>query len=346
MTFQLKPFRIGTIEVPLPVVLAPLAGYSDLPYRIICRRLGVKYCTTEMMLDKMVLIAGRLQNRMMAMTEEDHPVAGQLIGNMPDEMVQAAEVLCRKGFDAVDINFACPVRKALSRKRGGYMMTQAQQCGEIVRAVVRACDRPVTLKVRQKFKKAHDTEAFFAIADEAFAAGIASLCVHARSVEIKYAGRADWDFLAAVKQRYADKTIMGSGDILRPQAALDMLGQTGVDAVAVARGGLGNPWFFRQVQDLAAGREMYRPTIAEQRDVIERHFAHAVELYGPLKGPKIMRKFGIKYARMHPTPSKLRVAFVAVKKSQQWQEVLNKYYTAEYEGHRPAEPHPIDPSEF
>ncbi len=331
MTFELKPFRIGPIEVPLPVVLAPLAGYSDLPYRIICRRLGAKYCATEMMLDKMVLIMGRLHNRMMATTEEDHPIAGQLIGNTPDEMVKAAEELCRKGFDVVDLNFACPVRKALSRKRGGFMLTQVDLCAEILRAVVKAVDRPVTLKIRQKFKKAHDTEAFFAIADAAFAAGISSLCVHARSVEIKYAGRADWDFLAAVKQRYADKTIMGSGDILRPQAAIDMIQHTGVDAVAVARGGLGNPWFFRQVQDLAAGREMYRPTIAEQREVMERHFAHAIELYGPLKGPKIMRKFGIKYARMHPTPSKLRVAFVAVKRPQQWQEVLDKYYTDEYE---------------
>ena len=329
MSLTLKPFRIGGLQIPLPVVLAPLAGYSDLPYRLICRRLGAPYCTTEMMLDRMILLAGKLRNRLMTLTEEDHPVGGQLIGNDPAEMAAAAGVLCQEGFDVIDLNFACPVRKALSRKRGGHIHTQVELAGRIVRAVIAAADRPVTLKLRMKFKNDHDLSSFWGIADEAFAAGAAAICAHARSVEDKYRGRADWDFLAAVKQRYSDRTILGSGDILTPALALRMLEQTGVDAVTVARGGLGNPWFFRQVRDLAEGRPPYRPSIAEQRALLEDHFRRACDLYGPLRGPKMMRKFGIKYARLHPTPMKVRVAFVAIKRPAQWQEVLDRYYCDE-----------------
>lgn len=332
MQFKLSPCQIGDFTINVPVVLAPMAGYTDLPYRLICRRLGAGYCTTEMMLDRMVLLAGRkLQVRMMALSGEDHPVGGQLIGNDPLEMARAAEALAKNGFDVIDLNFACPVRKALSRKRGGYMLTQPRLCAEIVKAVVAAAGRPVTLKIRQRFKNDHDSAAFFEIADSAFAAGIAALCVHARSVEAKYTGRADWDFLASARQRYPDKTLIGSGDVLTPKLALDMLQKTGMSAVAVARGCLGNPWFFTQVQDLAEGREPYRPSVAEQRELILNHFIDAVALYGEEKGPGIMRKFGIKYARLHPTPKDVRVAFVAVKNERQWREVLEAYYSNETE---------------
>ncbi len=326
MTAALKPFRIGGVEVGFPVVLAALAGYSDLAYRLICRRLGAEYCTTEMMLDRVVLHRRKLRIRLLSLTDEDHPVAGQIIGNDPAEMADAAKMLAGLGFDVVDLNFACPVRKALARRRGGYLMTTPDRAVRIAREVIAASDRPVTVKLRQKFRSADDSGAFWRIAEAAFDAGAAGICLHARSVEQKYAGRADWAFLAEAKRHFGDRTIIGSGDVLEPADTLAMLRQTGVDAVAVARGCLGNPWFFRQVRDAAAGREPYRPGIGEQREVLLRHFEDSCELYGPLRGPKHMRKFGIKYARLHPQSKLVRAAFVAVKRPEQWREVLEKFY--------------------
>ncbi|HUU58261.1 MAG TPA: tRNA-dihydrouridine synthase [Phycisphaerae bacterium] len=347
MSVRLRPFRIGELEIPLPVVLAPLAGYSDLPYRLICRRLGAPYCATEMMLDRLLLSRGRHQARLLATDEDDHPIAGQIIGSDPAVMAEAAKVLCRIGFDVVDLNFACPVNKALRRRRGGYLMKDPELVERIVRSVVDVSDRPVTVKIRQKFREADTSEAGLEIAARSFDAGAAAVTVHARSVEAKYAGPADWAFLADLRARLPGRTMLGSGDILTAADALRMLRETGVDAVLAARGALGNPWFFRQVRDLADGRPPYRPAIDEQRRLLEGHFAHACEFYGALRGPRIMRGFGIKYARMHPAPKQLRMAFVEVKRSEDWNAVLETFYSAEYDaqGRARAEAGPDAPEE-
>ena len=324
---QPKPFRIGDVRIEFPVVLAAIAGYSDLAYRTICREHGAPYCATEMLLDQSVLAGGKLRRRLVQTDEADHPVAGQLIGNEPAVMAEAARSLCEAGFDVIDLNFACPVRKALARRRGGYLMRQPKGALAIVRAVVSAVERPVTLKLRRSFRQGDKACAsFWEIAEAALAAGAAAICVHARSVEQKYAGPADWRFLAAVRRRLAGGTILGSGDVLRPADALRMLSETGVDAAAVARGALGDPWFFRRVRDLAAGREPCGPDLQEQKRLLERHFQYACELYGPVRGPKTMRKFGIKYARKHPRPRDVRAAFVAVRRPQDWQDVLDRFY--------------------
>ena len=311
----------------MPVVLAALAGYSDLAYRRICRRFGARFCTTEVMLDKCLLAGPKLRKRLARTADDDHPIAGQIMGSDPRQMAQAAAHLAEAGFDVIDLNFACPVRKALRRRRGGYLMKQPERVVEIVRAVTAAVDRPVMLKLRRSFDEADTScEALWHICDGAFDAGAAAVCLHARSVQALYAGPADWDTLVRARQRYADRTIIGSGDILTPADALRMLEETGVDAVAAARGAMGNPWFFRQVGDLAAGREPCPPPLAEQAEVLREHFAAACELYGPRRGPKIMRKFGIKYARIHPRPKEARMAFVEVKSPAGWQAVLDRLY--------------------
>ena len=327
MPVELKPFRIGDVEVKFPVTLAALAGYSDLAYRLICRTHGAPFCTTEVMLAPSVMVAGKLRKRLLASDEADHPVGGQIMGASPEKMAAAAVILSQNGFDVIDLNFACPVRKAVRRGRGGHLMREPELAVAITRAVVDAVERPVMLKLRRSFDQVDPTnEAFWRIAEAAFDCGAAALCVHGRSVEAKYAGPADWAFLASVKDAFPDRTIIGSGDVLTPLDALRMLEQTGVDAVAAARGALGNPWFFRQVGDLAAGREPYIPPLPEQRHWLEKHFAHACELYGPRRGPRMMRKFGIKYARLHPHPKPVRAAFIAVKCPDDWQRVLDECY--------------------
>ncbi len=328
MAVALKPFSIGDVQVDFPVVLGGMAGYTDLPYRLICRAHGSEYCTSEMMLDRSVLSAPKVRSRIAASSEADHPVAGQLIGNDPETLAAAARKLSEIGFDVIDLNFACPVNKALKRRRGGYLMTVPKLIVEIVRTVVRAVDRPVTLKLRRKFAESDDDSAFYEIAQGAFDSGASAITVHARSVEVKYASPADWTFLLEVKRCFPERTILGSGDILTPRAAIDVLRETGVDGVIIARGALGNPWFFREVRGIAANRKVRKPTLAEQREVLERHFAGACELYGPVRGPKIMRKFGIKYASLHPTPRIVRMGFVNAKSPPDWFDILGRFYSS------------------
>lgn len=325
MNSEFGSLRIGDVEVPRPYVLASLAGYTDLAYRLICRKLGAPYCATEMMLDRQLLLPGKIRSRLVHVTDEDHPLAGQIIGNDPEVMAAAAGELCRTGFDVVDLNFACPVRKVLRRGRGGHLMRDPELAIRIIRAVAAASDRPVTVKLRKGFDDS-DTGAFWRIADAAFDAGCAAVCVHARTVEQRYTGGADWDFLARVKRRFADKTIIGSGDVSEPARALAMGRQTGVDGVSIARAAIGNPWVFRQLDDHLAGREMFRPSLAQQRAVMEEHFGRTAALYGPRRGAKRMRKFGIKYARGHPEPKKVRNAFVRIRTAADWRAVLDEFY--------------------
>ena len=324
----MSPIKIGPIEIEFPVVLAALAGYSDLPYRLICRSCGAAYTATEAMLDRQVAVEIRHRRKMTMLDDTDRPIAGQIMGTGPDTMAEAAAGLRELGFDVIDLNFACPVRKVISRKRGGYMMDDPGLALEIVRAVIDAVpDRPVTVKLRRAFRasdQAHD--AFWKIAGGAFDAGVAAICVHARSVDQKYSGQADWGFLAKVKREFPDRTIIGSGDIHTAVDALRMMGETGVDGVAAARGAIGNPWIFRQARDLAAGREPFKPNLDDQRELILRHFRLASDAYGPKRAAQIIRNFGIRYARVHPHPAKARAAFYHIKKEKDLLMLLDTWY--------------------
>jgi len=328
MTDPLQPLRIGPITVEFPIVLAALAGYTDLPYRLICRSCSAPYTATEAMLDKQVLLEGKLKKRMVRLDPADHPVAGQIMGNDPEVMAQAARALSGMGFDVVDLNFACPVRKVISRNRGGAIMKDPKLALAIVRAVIEAVpERPVTLKLRRAFHEADERrEAFWAIARGAFEAGVAAVCVHGRSVEQMYRGRAEWDFLARVKRDFPDRTVIGSGDVHAPADALRMMAETGVDGVAAARGAIGNPWFFAQARDLAAGRPARPPGLDEQRELIYRHFRLACGTYDARRGLRMLRHFSLQYAKMHPRRTDLRNALVAVRTEEEWRSVIDSFY--------------------
>ncbi len=324
------PLRIGTVAVEFPVVLGALAGYSDLPYRLVCRSLGAPYCMTEAMLDRQVLLEGRLRKRLVRLDPADHPVAGQIMGVEPETMAEAAAALDRMGFDVIDLNFACPVRKVVSHRRGGALMKDAERALATVRAVVAAVPgRPVTVKLRRGFKDGEESQdAFWTIARGAFEAGAAAIAVHARTVEQKYTGRADWAFLAAVKRELPERTVLGSGDVMRPADALRMMAETGVDGVLAARGAIGNPWFFGQCRDIAAGRAPRTPGLAEQREIIYKHYGLACEATDPRRGLKTLRHFSLQYAKMHPRRTDLRNALVTVRTEEEWRAVIDAFYSA------------------
>ncbi len=339
---------IGAIRLDFPVVQAALSGYSDMPMRLIARRHGAPYTICEVLLDRFILeLKPRRRNRhVLNIAEDEHPTGGQLMGADPSDFAPAALKLVEHGFDVIDINFGCPVKKVLGRCRGGYHLSQPAVALEIVRRVRDAVPPriPVTVKMRRGIDDSNESrEKFFEIFDGAFVLGVSAATVHGRTVHQRYDGPSRWEFLRELKQYAGERVVLGSGDLFNAQACVDMMRYTGVDGVTVARGAIGNPWIFRQVRALAAGQPLPPPpTIHEQRDVIHEHYRLAEELYGPERCLPDMRKFAIKYAQLHPEHVLVRGDFCQVKQAGQWQAVLSKWYATDGPGVSPvvSEPNP------
>ncbi len=334
--------RIGNVEIGFPVVQAALSGYSDWPMRVMARRLGASYTLCEVMLDQFLLTVKlrRRTRHFLYLTDDEHPVGGQLMGAEPEQFAAGARRLVDAGFDVIDINFGCPVRKVVGRARGGFHLSQPDVALEIVRRTRDAVPPgiPVTVKMRRGIDDTPESrDKFFAIMDGAYQAGVAAVTVHARTVRQRYEGSSQWPFLAEVKRHAGSRTVLGSGDLFSAPDCLEMMRQTNVDGVTVARGAIGNPWIFQQARELAAGRPLPPPpTLHQQREVIREHYRLAEELYGEkLCGP-LMRKFGIKYSMLHPHHEQVRDAFVKIRSRHDWDAVLDRWYAEDLPGVTPA----------
>lgn len=332
---------IGSIELPLPVVQAALSGYSDWPMRHLAREMGAPYTICEVMIDTFV---NNLRDRsktahFLHLTDADRPAGAQLMGAVPEEFAAAAARLAASGFDVIDINFGCPVKKVLGRCRGGFHLSRPDVALEIVRRVrdVVPADIPVTVKMRRGIddtQEAHDQ--FFEVLDGAFESGVAAVTVHGRTVEQRYIGPSSWEFLRQLKADRPDRTILGSGDLFTAEDCLRMLETTGVDGVTAARGSIGNPWIFRQTKALLEGKRLPdAPSVFEQRDVMLRHFALAEQIYGRDRAARQLRKFGMRYADWHPADNEVRQAFIRARNADDWFAVISSYYAADDPGAYP-----------
>ncbi|MCC7473787.1 MAG: tRNA-dihydrouridine synthase [Pirellulales bacterium] len=341
MKDELPELRIGALRLDFPFVQAALSGYSDMPMRVIARRLGASYTLCEVMLDRFVVeLKPRRRNRhFLHVAEEEHPTGGQLMGADPADFAPAALRLVESGFDVIDINFGCPVRKVLGRCRGGFHLSQPAVALEIVSRVRDAvpCEVPVTVKMRRGIDDTPESrEKFYEIFDGAFARGVAAIAVHGRTVMQRYEGPSSWEFLRELKEYAGDRVVLGSGDLFDAAACLEMLRLTGVDGVTVARGAIGNPWIFSQVRALAAGLPLPDPpSIKEQCEVIREHYRLAEELYGAERCLPDMRKFAIKYSQLHPEHEKVRADFCEVRHAGGWRDVLTRWYSNEGRGVHP-----------
>jgi nifR3 family TIM-barrel protein len=336
-----RPLSIGGVEIGFPVVQAALSGYSDWAMRVIARRMGAPYTLCEVMLDQFLIEGAHTKKNRgrMRVTDEEHPVGGQLMGANPEDFGPAALRLVAAGFDVIDINFGCPVKKVLGRCRGGYHLSQPEVALDIVARVRDAVPPqiPVTIKMRRGIDdSAQSRERFYTIFDGAFERGAAAITVHGRTVEQRYIGPSRWEFLREVKRHAGPRTVLGSGDLFTPQDCIAMIRETGVDGVTAARGAIGNPWIFGHARAIAEGRPCPRPpSLFEQRDVIREHYSLAEQIYGPEVCGRQMRKFGIKYSRLHPQSLEVRDAFVAVRRREEWEAVLERFYTEDLPGKDP-----------
>jgi len=330
-SYSARPFHIGNVAIDFPVVQAALSGYSDWPMRVIARRLGAAYTLGEVLLDKFIVQVskGSKARRYIRTSNEEHPVGAQLMGADPEGFPPAALKLAEAGFDVIDLNFGCPVKKVLGRCCGGFLLSTPSAALEIVGRVrdVLPPHIPLTVKMRRGLDDSQESrDNFFTIFDGAFRLGAAAITVHGRTVRQRYDGASNWPFLREVKQHAGSRIVLGSGDLFTAEDCLKMLMQTGVDGVTAARGAIGNPWIFRQARALAAGRSAEHPSLAEQREVLLEHYRLAEATYGYNRTSAHMRKFGILGSRMHPQMKEVREDFVAVKTRDQWHAVVEKWY--------------------
>jgi nifR3 family TIM-barrel protein len=336
--------RIGSLVLDAPFFQAGLAGYSDAAMRLVARRHGAPFAVTEAMLDQTLLRGGK-GLAAAELDDEDHPIAGQLMGSHPADIAAGARLLVGLGYDVIDVNLACPVKKIRKHARGGHLLAEPDEAIAILDAVRQAVGdaRPCTVKLRRGSDESAEAESnFHRILAAAIELGYAGAVIHGRTVEQKYIGLSRWDFLRGVVEQYGHAPrgvpflFGGSGDIETAADIVRMLRETGVRLVSVARGAIGNPWIFRQARalmagDAAGGRRP--PTMAEQRAVLADHCALSVAHLGDERAGPMMRMFGIKFARHHPRSAEVARAFIAVKSLAEWRAVLEAHY---------AEPAPVE----
>jgi tRNA-dihydrouridine synthase B len=265
------------------LILAPLAGVTDTTFRRLCRENGADIVVTEMVSAKGLLCDPVRSGRYLAYEEAERPLGAQLFGSAPGEIAEAAAEVARRGFDFVDINMGCPVRKVTGGGSGAAILSNPRLAGEIARAVVRAAGIPVTAKIRSGFGT--EKETYLAVAEELFAAGIAAVTLHPRHRGQMFAGTADWTQIAALKRAFPGETIIGNGDVRAPGDASRMLAETGCDSVMIGRAAMGNPWIFGPF-----------PTPEARRALILRHGEEMFLRHGE-HGIKEMRKHLAWYSR-------------------------------------------------
>jgi len=265
------------------LILAPLAGVTDTTFRRLCRESGADIVVTEMVSAKGLLCDPVRSGRYLAYEEAERPVGAQLFGSDPVGIAEAAAEVARRGFDFVDINMGCPVRKVTGGGSGAAILSNPRLAGEIARAAVRAAGIPVTAKIRSGFGT--EKETYLAVAEELFSAGTSAVTLHPRHRGQMFAGSADWTQIAALKRAFPGETIIGNGDVRTPGDAARMLAETGCDSVMIGRAAMGNPWIFGPL-----------PTPEARRALILRHGEEMFLLHGE-HGIREMRKHLAWYSR-------------------------------------------------
>ena len=334
---SLPQLRIGSVALDFPVVQAAMSGYSDWPMRVTAKRLGAAYALCEVMLEDFVSTVkqNHKNRRFLKLSAEEHPVGAQLMGTEPQRFQSAAKRLVETGFDVIDINLACPMKRLRNRCRGGLLLGEPETAKRIIESVCQAVgDKvPVTLKMRRGVDDSiNSRDNFYRILDHAWNQGVQAVTVHGRTVHQKYCGPSNWAFLKEVKAVAGERVIIGSGDLFTAADCLRMFAETGVDGVSIARGSIGNPWIFREVRVLAAGEEIQPPTLFEQRDVILAHYQMAREIDEPSRCSARMRKFGIFYSRLHAQHEQVKQAYIRVRNCEEWEQVIAEWYAVDSPG--------------
>ncbi len=319
----MKKLQIGNVTLDNPIILAPMAGVSDLPFRLLCREMGAALVCMEMVSAKAIYYNNKNTDSLMEIHPDEVPASLQLFGSDPQILAEMAKRIEERPFSILDLNMGCPVPKVVNNGEGSALMKDPKLVEQILTALVRAIDKPVTVKIRKGFDDDHVNAV--EIAKIAEACGVAAVAVHGRTRAQYYSGQADWDIIAQVKDA-VKIPVIGNGDVDSPEKAKAILEQTGCDGIMIGRGAEGNPWIFKQILHyMETGETLARPTQHEVKERMLRHARMQVEYKGGAIGIREMRKHVAWYTAGFPHSAKLRAAINQVESLQALEQMLNEW---------------------
>jgi len=313
--------NIGTLSLGNTIFLAPMAGVTDLPFRLVARTFGAGLCFTEMVSAQGLVRGTGRSYEYLDSSPDDRPLGVQLFGSDPDILGEAAAIVTKTGADLIDINAGCPVKKVLKTGSGGALMRDPARFSAVVRSVRAATHLPLTVKIRSGWGPGEINAV--AVAERAMECGVDALTLHPRTVRQGFSGVADWRLIALVKERVTIPVI-GSGDVRRPEDARSMLEMAGCDGVMVGRGAMGNPWIFRETAALLSDRAIPPPpSPAERETIMRRHLEMHIRRYGEQAGVKGFRKHLLWYTKGLRGGSGFRRTAVCVEEMGELLEMLH-----------------------
>ena len=320
----MRKLKIGNVELENPYVLAPMAGVTDLPFRLLCREQGAGLLCMEMVSAKAIQYNNKNTKALLEIHPEERPVSLQLFGSDPDVISEIAKQIEELPFAILDINMGCPVPKIVRNGEGSALMKNPKLVHEIVSKTAKAIQKPVTVKIRKGFDDTciNAVEIAKVIED----AGAAAVAVHGRTREQYYSGKADWDIIRQVKEAVSIPVI-GNGDVTSGESALAMMRETGCDGVMIGRGSQGNPWIFSELLEYEkTGVMPERPGREEIKDMILRHARLQLDYKGEYLGIREMRKHVAWYTTGMPNSAKLRNEINAVESYEQLENLLTERF--------------------
>jgi len=320
--------RIGSIKLDVPIIQAPLSGYTDWAMRFLAKEFGAPLTFTGVMLAKSVINPKVLRKPEFqpGMGEDSFPTGAQILGREPEYMVEAAKQLEAIGYDMIDLNFACPAPKVLRRHRGGYLLKTPERTLDIYRQVRDAIKCPLTVKLRIGYGEGEQSQdCFWQIIDGLAKENADAIVIHGRTTLQKYTGKANWARIEEVKKKHPHINIIGSGDIYNAQDVANRLEETNLDGILIARGAIGNPWIFTETRALLEGKEIpAAPSIEELGKVMLHYFTMLKRIYPADKAVRYFRKFAAGFCKRHPIRKKSQIKIYTSNNEQEFYDAIKE----------------------